>query len=285
MRSDSMIGASASQRALIGVYGLSYEKPVAHRADQNSRAWILEDVSTEIRGGEFIALIGPNGCGKSTLLKLLAGVIPQERKETSGLIQYRGSPLQSLSVHQRAQFVTYVAPDFSSDFPLTVQEAVELGRIAHRSVFAMRSSSVQEKAVVAAALDHCQISELRHRELRSLSGGERQLVGLARALVQESRVLFLDEALSKMDLNHQALMGQLLAEFVKQGKTVVLVSHDLNLASEWANRLWLMKAGKLIYDGTLCEGLTQENLRRLYPETPLLVMPHPKGKTLKVFFA
>jgi|GEM_PF-160571 len=273
---------------LIGVYGLSHARPQESRNSdrlRDSQGWILEDLSTEIRGGEFIALMGPNGCGKSTLLKILAGVLPIESSMSSGLIKYRGTQLHSFSMHKRAQLITYVAPDFSSEFPLTVEEAVALGRISYRSSLGINSASEKEKKIINEALDLCQCSLIRHRELRSLSGGERQLVGLARALAQESRILLLDEALSKMDLNHQVLMGKLLTQLVKKGSSVVLVSHDLNLASEWADRLWLMKKGKLIYDGSLCEGLTQENLERLYPHTPLLVMPHPQGKTLKVFFA
>jgi iron complex transport system ATP-binding protein len=274
---------------LLGVYGLSYlmrDFDQGERASRGVRPQVLDDLSFELKAGEFIALIGPNGSGKSTLLKLLAGVIAHPAHGSlSGLIQYRGSELRHLSMQKRAQILTYVAPDFCSEFPLTVEEAVSLGRICHGSVLGMDALPLSDRQVVDQALELCQCSSLRSRELRSLSGGERQLVGLARALAQESQILLLDESLSKMDLNHQVLMGKLLVQLVQQGKTIILVSHDLNLASEWASRLWLMKQGQLIFDGAFDQGFTQENLQKLYPKTPLLVTQHPQKKTLKIFFA
>jgi iron complex transport system ATP-binding protein len=243
----------------------------------------LDQVSFQLEAGDFLALLGPNGSGKSTLLKAIAGIYDLGRPGCSGQIRYQGVDFLSLSPSQKAQTIAYVAPHLQADFPMTALDAVFLGRTCYSSGWFVRKSD-SDRARVQRAMEQCFCWELRDRNLGTLSGGERQLVAIARALAQGSQVLFLDEALSAMDLNHQAAIGKTLKKLAIEGKSIVMVSHDLNLASEWANSALLIKDGKKILQGPIREMLTQENLAQLYPNSDLIVGKHPQSGAPKVFF-
>ena len=125
---------------------------------------------------------------------------------------------------------------------------------------------------------------LRDRDLHTLSGGERQLVALARALVQGAKVFLLDESLSRMDLHHQAAIGKLLTELAAESFSILLVSHDINIASEWARTALLMKGGRRIAHGPIRDVLNEKNIRALYPSSDLVVGVNPASGAPKVFF-
>lgn len=252
-----------------GAYGIIYKLPGA------TRGRILDEFSFEVFRGQITALIGPNGSGKSSLLKVVSGVTSLSKRECSGVVRFRGKNFLSFSALHRAQKVVYVGPELRAEFPVTAQEFVQLGR---------NCQGGQDVKRVEIAMRKCLCWELRDRFLDSLSGGERQLVSLARALAQEAQVLLLDEALSKMDLNHQAAMGALLKELAKERMSIILVSHDLNLASEWADQAILMKAGKKLFHGSIHKALTQENLRLLYPDTDFHLGSNPMTGAPKIFF-
>ena len=228
---------------------------------------VLEDVSFELARGSFTALLGPNGSGKSTLLKICSGVI----EPGTGSISFEGRDLSSISARDRARVTAYVAPELTAEFPLTARETVMLGRIAGGGGLLTLASAKDEEAV-RASMERCQCWELRGRELHSLSDGERQRVALAKAFVQQPKVLFLDETLSRMDLDHQARIGLMLkALSAETGLAVVLVAHDVNLATEWAESCLLLKTGKLVASGPVSRVWTTENLRALYPESELRI--------------
>jgi len=239
---------------ILGAYGMSYRRS---QCNEGMRELILNDVSFEMNRGECVALIGPNGSGKSTLLKLIAGVLPIHKKQSSGQVRYLGSNFYQFPPYKKAQSIVYVAADLWAEFPLSAYEVVFLGRTCQEIGWYHRHSSENERKV-REAMDRCFCWHLRDRNLESLSGGERQLVALARALVQGAKVLLLDEILSKMDLNHQAMIGQLLKELTSQGWSILLVSHDINLASEWADSAILLKEGKKILQGPVEKVITQE---------------------------
>jgi iron complex transport system ATP-binding protein len=265
-------------QVILGVYGLSHF--------YSSSQPIFEDLSFEIGQGDFLALLGPNGCGKSTLLKLVAGILPMGRKGSSGQIRFRGEDFLGESHAFKAKTIAYVGQDFRTEFSLTAYEAVMLARTAAASGFAEHISA-RDQDVVKKAMEECHCWEWRDRDLQTLSGGERQLVALARAFAQGAKILFLDESLSQMDLNHQSYAGKLLKEKTQQGYSVILVSHDVNLAAEWADKALLLGPrgqGRVAY-GPMRDTLTESNLKKLYPGADLVIGANPVSGAPKVFFS
>lgn len=244
----------------------------------------LDEFSLELEMGEWLAICGPNGSGKSTLLKLISGLLPISQYPVSGEVLLRGRSVFEMDQATRASQIAYISADLRAEFPLTAWEAVALGRICHSREM-LRGLRKDESDLLKKAMQDCLCWEFRDRELSSLSGGERQLVLLARALAQGSRILLLDETFSKMDLNHQAAMGFLLKKYTQEGKTIIMVSHDLNLASEWAETCVLIRNGIKVAHGKMASVLTEDNLRKIYPKTPLKVGKNPSTGTPKVFFS
>ena len=254
-------------KRLIEVQGLS------HRYGGRQ---VLRDVSFELARGEVLTLIGPNGSGKTTLLKMLSGLIELKGAATSGKILFKGQDLAEFEVRRFARSVVYVAPDLRVGFPLSVREFVLMSRLSHDD---------SDWNQVEAALGLCGITAFGDRDISTLSGGELQLVGLARALAQQSPVVLLDEALSRMDLHHQAATGALMRKLAaEKGLSFVLVSHDLNVASEWADRALLLQAGRVFAAGVIGDVLCEKYLQVLYPNAPLRVAPSPISGKPKVFF-
>ena len=253
----------------LGVYGISFSVRGCP---------ILDEVSFEAEKGQIIALFGPNGSGKTTLLKSIAGIQPLS-PSLSGTVRLKEKDFLSLPASMRARQIAYIPADLRSEFPVTAQEAVLLGRIAFTN-----ESETQRDDLVRAAMERCFCWNLRDRVLHSLSGGERQLVALARALAQGAKVLLMDESLSKMDLNHQASVGRLLRELRAEGHTIILVSHDVNLATEWADQILLLNLGKKIVFGPVKETLTPAALKTLYPDTELILNYSPESGAPKVLF-
>jgi iron complex transport system ATP-binding protein len=261
-----------------GAYGIDF----GFNGGRDS-SFVLKDVSLELSAGEIVTLIGPNGSGKSTLLKIMAGLLPL-RPHGSGQVLLRGDDFFALDAAARARSVAYVGADLHVEFPLTVLDAVLMGRICHGQGI-LRRSSKSDEDVAQAAMEECNCWRLRDRDLYTLSGGERQLVALARARAQGSRIIFLDEALSKMDLNHQATIGRLLRRLAGEGYSIVLVAHDLNLASEWSDSCAFLKAGRLVAAGPVASVFTVERLVELYPGGDLVVGKNPVTGSPKVFFS
>ncbi len=220
----------------------------------------LRKVSFGLLAGEIKAILGPNGSGKSTLLRLMSGLIPLSPTRCKGRVRSRGRDLLTLPSQSRASVISYLGSDFNSEFPLTVETAVALG-----GLFTSQSPSGRLETVQA-ALERCLCQDLRHQDLRSLSGGQRQLAGLARAMVQSPEILLLDESLSKMDLDHQHRISQVLREWVRDKNSAVLwVSHDLHLAAQVADSALWLRAGEKIGDGRIFEMLAPAMLKQVYP--------------------
>ncbi len=222
------------------------------------RGPVLSGLDFEVRAGEWISLVGPNGAGKSTLLQILAGTLGFDRSHFSGSIHLLGEDWTRLSQRTRASVVAYLGSELGSLFPITVDEAIASG------VFASGDCGRLEWAV-----EFCGLQPFLGRELGTLSGGERQRVLLARGLAQGARVLLLDETFSKMDLDYQFELGEQLRTLVREGMSVVLVSHDPQMSVRFADRIWLLHQGSWIAQGEPAGVLTEENLRRLYPRSSL----------------
>lgn len=230
----------------------------------------LEEVSVELEAGTVTVVLGPNGSGKSTLLRVAAGLI--ELVPDCGVVQLSGRDLRELTVAERARRIAYVGSDLRQDFPLRVHEVVGLS--------AGLAGGDAEGAMVRALC-----WSLRDRNIQTLSGGERQLVLIARALAQGSRALLLDETLSRMDLNHQVEIGKLLRKLAREERrAVALVAHDLNLATEWADSAILMRRGRIQARGPVASTVTEASLQALYPGSRIHVIPHPTTGAPKLFF-
>ncbi|MGE0615112.1 MAG: ABC transporter ATP-binding protein [Bacteriovoracia bacterium] len=258
--------------ALLGAYGVHF---------QRKGVTVLSEITVELRAGEVTAFVGPNGCGKTTLLQVLAGWIDfraRGRSGGGGVLTYLGQDFTQLSPAQKAERAVYVGADFSTEFPLTVEEFVGLGLIC-------RSSGVKSAAVaIDDALRDADVSVLRARSVRSLSGGERQRVNLARALLQAPKVLLLDEAFSKMDVDRLGYFRDLLRRLTREGRAIGLVSHDLNFAAETADRCVLMREGRVVKAGALGEIFTRDELALVYPRSELRVAPDPFSGKPKLFY-
>lgn len=220
---------------------------------------VLSDISFRVDSGEFFIIIGPNGSGKTTLLKTINGVIRRQ----AGEIDILGRPLREYSRKSLARKVALVPQDIPSDFPFTVREVVLMGRSPHQGILGLEQERDMESA--EAAMAFTRVSHLARRTLDRLSGGERQRVFIARAVCQEPSIVLLDEPTASLDLAHQIRIMDLMEKLkAEKNITVVMVSHDVNLASMYGDRLLLLKDGKIAGIGRPGEVIDFETLEKTY---------------------
>jgi iron complex transport system ATP-binding protein len=217
----------------------------------------LTGVSFRVDAGTLLGVVGPNSAGKSTLLKLLSKVLAP----AAGRIRYGARDLATFSRLALARQVAVVPQELTVAFPFTVAEVVLMGRYPHAPNGLW---SRQDRLVASAVLERLELGSLRDRRLDELSGGERQLVSIARALTQEPALLLLDEPTAHLDLRHQRLTLEILLQERTAGRTVILVSHDLNLAAEQCDRLLLLVGGAVQALGPPEEVMTPSNLEAAY---------------------
>ena len=225
---------------------------------EGAAAPALQDVDLRVQAGEMVAILGPNGAGKSTLLKLLAGLLTP----TSGTIQVEGKPVANWSARERARSLAVVPQSLAALPEVTVEAFVGYGRYAHRGVF--EGPRKDDRDAIASALDRADLVELAQRPLAELSGGQRQRALVARALAQEARALLVDEPTNALDPEHQLRVFDLLADLCDKGHSVVVVTHELNLASQFANRVLLLGAGRKVAEGPVVDVLRPEILGPVY---------------------
>lgn len=218
----------------------------------------VQDVTFALQAGELFALIGPNGAGKSTLLKALAQLIPYK-----GTVSLQDELLSVLSPAERALRLAFLAQGDQVVWPLRVRDFVELGRLPHQTGWGARPRD-QDKAAVDDALEAMQLLDFQHRHLNELSGGERARVRLARALAVQAPVLLADEPVAALDPYHQLRVMELLRMQCDAGRSVIVVLHDLTLASRFCDRVLLLHAGQAVACGAPRHVLTPGNLQRVY---------------------
>ena len=211
--------------------------------------------------GEVLALLGPNGGGKTTLLKTLLGLL----KPKAGEVRLGDKPLDNYSIRERARVVAYVPQVHISTFAFTVETVVMMGRTAHGSLFTRPSG--QDRAVAHAALERFGIAALASRPYTMISGGERQLVLLARALAQEPQFIVLDEPTASLDFGNQGKVMREIRALAKSGHGVLFTTHDPNHALRAADRAYLLREGTRIADGPVATVLNREQLEALYRAT------------------
>lgn len=217
---------------------------------------ILDRVSLSANRGQLLGIVGPNGAGKTALLRCAAGL---EGKDLGRGVEIKGVPASQLSPSARARAMAYLPQQAEAAWPITAAAAVALGRLPHGS-----RGQGENSPAVTHALDAVGMASFSQRSLTTLSGGERALVLLARALAVESDILLLDEPTAALDPHHQLATMALLRRLADEGKTVCVVLHDLSLAARSCHRVAVLHAGRLIADGEPENILTDELLEQVY---------------------
>lgn len=228
---------------------------------------LLEDVSFELRSGDFMCVLGPNGSGKSTLLRLLTGYL----KPRAGAVRLGGEEVSSLRPERLARLAAYVASETATPYDFSVREAVLLGRTARAGLW--RGYSAGDLAAADRALEETGIARLAGRSINTLSTGERQLAFIAQALAQEAKVLLLDEPTSHLDLKYKSAVMGLLKRLAGKGLAVAAVLHEPALAALGCDKVLVLRGAGEYSFGPAAEMLTPASLSAAYgvpPDSPLL---------------
>ena len=230
---------------------------------------VLKGISFQVERGEVLGVLGPNGAGKSTLLKILVGLL----RPAGGGVWLNGQPLLKLSRRQAARQIGYVPQETSIRFPLTALEFVLQGRFAQGRLIGFESSEDLAEAERAMALT--ETGSFAARPVGELSGGERQRVMLARALASRPQILILDEPVANLDISHQVKLLDLVRHLaVEEKMAAVVVTHELNLAAEFATRVLLLSSGSMQACGAPEDVMTEANLQSVFG-AELLVDANP----------
>jgi iron complex transport system ATP-binding protein len=243
-------------------------RQVSYRPNGSARA-IVSDVSLEIARGRFSALLGPNGAGKTTFIRLLLGTI----EPTSGTITFQGRPLADSTRADLARAIG-VVPQGEGEPSFTVREIVAMGRYPHLGPW--QRERVEDVAAIERAMYRCDVAQFADRWVTTLSGGEQQRVRLARALAQEPSALVLDEPTSSLDIKHEMTTFEFLARLRDEGVTVLIATHNLNLAARYADVVMLMDNGRVVGRGAPLDVITPESIEATY-DWPVDIVPHRDG--------
>jgi len=250
--------------ARLSLRGVSFAYDDIRVASKFARArsdasYVLRDIDLDVRAGERLAILGPNGAGKSTVLRLLAGTLSPD----SGKVLLDGADISSLRGTERARRLAFVPQETRVAFDFTVLEIVLMGRSPRLGLLGIEGAHDVE--IARQALELTGTAHLAERPISRLSSGERQRVLLARALAQEPDTILLDEPTAFLDLGHQVRIHRLLAGLHRErGTTLVFVSHDLNLAARYADRIVLLASGRVLQDGPPAQVLTPDSVRAAY---------------------
>ena len=219
---------------------------------------VLRGINASANKGEFIALIGPNGSGKSTLIKTVAGLI----KPSTGGVELNNKSVRTMPLKQRARSLAYLAQSREAAPSMTVAEVIRLGRAPYRG--ALGKISGDGEAAINSAISRAQIQPFLERRFDGLSGGEQARVLLARALVVGAPTLLADEPTAALDPYYQLSMMQMLKDETRSGTLVIAALHDLALARQFADRIWVMDKGQLAADDTPDAALSADTLKSVF---------------------
>jgi iron complex transport system ATP-binding protein len=226
---------------------------------------VLRDISFDLQPGQIVALLGANGAGKTTLIRAINGSV----KPKTGEIFLDEKSIDTLSRREIAKKIAVVAQENETKFPLTVLEFVLSGRFVHGGAFGWETK--EDIRLAERVLAECDLADFRDRFMNELSGGERQRVVLARALAVESEILLLDEPTANIDLAHQGSMFRLVRKKCREKDcSAVVITHDLNLAAEFADRIILLKDGAVFAQGKPADVLSADNIQAAFAVRALL---------------
>ncbi len=226
---------------------------------KNEEEFSLRNLNLDFKQGEFVSILGPNGSGKSTLLKLIAGNL----KPQKGAINFNGNEYKKIKIKDLAKLIAFVPQSSNPVFQFSIFEIVMMGRTPYLNMFGFENED--DVKIVNEALELVELTHLKDHGINEVSGGEAQRAFIARAIVQQPKVILLDEPSSHLDIKHQLSIFNLIKKLNKEkGLTVILVSHDLNLSGLYSDRIILMKQGKIFFDGNVILSLTEENIRSVF---------------------
>lgn len=228
---------------------------------QLDKKQILKNVSFSARKGEFIGLIGPNGSGKSTWLRSVCGLLPYDQ----GQVMIKDKKIESYHPKEIAKMIGYVPQDTGLDFDFLVKDIVLMGRHPHVPRFGLESQIDYD--IAEQAMRTTQIEHLANKYVNQLSGGQRQMVFIAKALAQQPDILILDEPTSALDINRQLQVLNLIKQLTIEGVTVITAIHDLNLAARFCSKLVLLTDGEVLALGEPETVLTADHLLKSYGVT------------------
>ena len=233
---------------------------------------ILDNLSFSVEKNSFFIIIGPNGSGKSTLLKILAGILMPRTRQ----VAIKEMPIARYNPRNLARTVALVTQNHMVDFPFSVLDVVLMGRSPHLGMLGLDQE--KDREVAMASLAFTGVDHLAERKMDRLSGGEQQRVFIARAICQAPEIIMLDEPTASLDLAHQVKVMDLMEKLKEEkGITVIMVSHDVNLAAMYADRLLLLNKGQIAHIGRPETVITYKNLEEIYG-CPLLVDQNPLGQ-------
>ncbi len=216
---------------------------------------VLKDINFSAKRGELITLIGPNGSGKSTLLKCITSYLKTE----SGKIEVKDKPLSSYSREELAEIIAYVPQQKEYSFPISVFDAVLMGRKPYSSWRA----DEKDKEIASQIISKLNLEKIAFKNINNLSGGQKQKVYIARAAAQDADIILLDEPTNNLDLKHQLEIFELIQKEVEAGKTAVVTMHDLSLVSRFSERIIMLKEGEIYSDGDK-DSLSAEKINSVY---------------------
>lgn len=230
---------------------------------------VLTDVSFEIEEGESFGIIGPNGSGKSTLIKGMTGLLSLNQGE----VRFRGRSVKTAPKKELARQIAVLEQEGTPALSFSVEEIVAMGRYPWLKPLA--DLSPRDREIVRKVLTSLGLWEIRSQSIATLSGGQRQLVSLARAMAQEPQVLILDEPTTYLDIGHQTLVMEYVRQWhAEQGITVIMVLHDLNLAAQYCSKLLLLEDGQVRGCGDMSDVLKESIISKVY-NTDLIMIEHP----------
>jgi len=237
---------------------------------------ILSNVSFEVSGGEFFVIIGPNGAGKTSLLKILSGL----QKAQQGSVTIKGKNIAGHTRRNLSQILAIVPQQIEVGFPFKVKDTVIMGRTPHLGILGMEGKN--DFHIAEEAMRFTEISHLANRKLSQLSGGELQRAIIARAICQQPEIILLDEPTTALDPAHQLKIMDLMEKFRKEyNTTIIMVSHDLNLASMYGDRLLLLKNGRVVKTGDPKSVLNKALLEESYG-CQMMVDESPLGQAARI---
>lgn len=237
---------------------------------------VVDGISVKVESGEILCLLGPNGVGKTTLFKTILGFL----KLMSGKITLNDDNIQNFSKRKLAMAIGYVPQAHIPSFPYKVLDVVTMGRTAHLGMFS--SPSKADVKIAEEALDTLEVSFLKHRTYTELSGGERQMILIARALTQQSDILVMDEPTSNLDFGNQVKVLQQINKLAKMGIGIIMTSHFPDHAFLCSTKVALLQKNNIFTVGSVEQVVTEENLKSAYGvNVKIISSVNEKGKTIK----
>jgi iron complex transport system ATP-binding protein len=239
----------------------------------------LKNINFGLRQGETLAMIGPNGAGKSTLMRILSGLL----KGYAGEVSISGNDIKKMDGAALARLISYIPQSSEHAFNFTVEEIVAMGRRPY--INPGGSLKPGDIEAVKSAIEGIGIYGKRSAKYSTLSGGEKRMVLIARAIAQDTPAVFMDEPMTFLDIQHQSMLMEAIVGLNRSGKSVLLISHGINLASEYASRVAIMKDGLIVTSGTAKECINMENIRAIYGFDNFDIADNPRTGRPNIFIA